>query len=335
VPDAVTPGAAAPLFDADARAETYCGEQPLLPCRLLWNITHSPEAARFVHDYRLDLWTNRLTVAVITMVIALILRRIAHRMITRITTRMAEGTKPERPRDHGQTVHEGSTALLTERRRQRAQTLGSVLRSVASIVILGTALLSALGELGLNLTPVLASASVVGVAVGFGAQSIVKDFLAGLFMLLEDQFGVGDVVDVGPAKGTVEAVTLRVTRLRDVNGVVWYIRNGEIQRVGNESQNWARAVLDIPVAYGEDTVKVKEILKSTAEELAAEPAWSQVVLEKPSVWGVQGLTGEAVVVRLVVKTAPGKQGEVARELRERVKAAFDAAGVAVAASPPA
>jgi small-conductance mechanosensitive channel len=327
--------AVTPLFDADARPETYCGENPSMPCRLFWNLTHSPDATRFVKTYDLDLWTNRLVAIVITLAIALILRRIAHGMITKITLRMAEGTMPEKLRERTRTVFDGSPALLSERRRQRASTLGSVLRSIASIVIMATAIFSALGELGLNLAPVLASASVIGVAVGFGAQNIVKDFLAGLFMLLEDQFGVGDVVDVGPAKGTVEAVTLRVTRLRDVNGVVWYIRNGEILRVGNESQNWARAVLDIPVDYGEDTAKVKDVLKATADELAADPAWEEIVLEEPSVWGVQGLTGEAVVVRLVVKTAPGRQGDVARELRERVKHAFDEAGVTVATPPPA
>lgn len=327
-------GVTAPLFDADERPETYCGPKPLMPCRLFWNITHSPEATKFVHDYHLDLWTNRLFAIVVTLTVALILRRIVHRMIIKITTRMAEGTVPERLRSSGRTHVEGSQVLLSERRQQRAKTLGSVLRSIASIVIMGTAVFSALGELGLNLTPVLASASVIGVAVGFGAQSLVKDFLAGLFILLEDQFGVGDVVDVGQAKGTVEAITLRVTRLRDVNGVVWYIRNGEILRVGNESQNWARAVLDIPVGYEEDTTKVKEILKTTADKLAADPAWADIILEEPSVWGVQGLSGEAVVVRLVVKTAPGRQGEVARELRERVKYSLDAAGVTVA-NPPA
>jgi small conductance mechanosensitive channel len=333
--DVAALGAAAPLFDTDARPETYCGQQPLMPCRLFWNITHSPDATRFVHAYSLDLWTNRLVVIVITLTLALILRRFVHGMITKVTARMAEGTMPERLRERGRTAFDGSPALLTERRQQRAKTLGSVLRSIASIVIMGTAIFSALGELGLNLAPVLASASVIGVAVGFGAQNIVKDFLAGLFMLLEDQFGVGDVVDVGPAKGTVEAVTLRVTRLRDINGVVWYIRNGEILRVGNESQNWARAVLDIPVDYGEDTAKVKEVIKATADELAADPAWREIILEEPSVWGVQGLTGEAVIVRLVVKTAPGRQGEVARELRERVKHSFDDAGVTVATPPPA
>ncbi|SEG55576.1 small conductance mechanosensitive channel [Thermomonospora echinospora] len=327
--------AAAPLFDTDERPETYCGEKPLMPCRLFWNITHSPDATKFVKDYHLDLWTNRLFVIVLTLSIALLLRRFAHGMITKITARMAEGTMPERLRERSRTAFDGSHAVLSERRRQRAKTLGSVLRSIASIVIMGTAVFSALGELGLNLAPILASASVIGVAVGFGAQNIVKDFLAGLFMLLEDQFGVGDVVDLGPAKGTVEAVTLRVTRIRDVNGVVWYIRNGEIMRVGNESQNWARAVLDIPVDYGEDTAKVKEVLKATADRLADDPAWKEIILEEPSVWGVQGLTGEAVVVRLVVKTAPGRQGEVARELRERVKRSFDDAGVTVATPPPA
>jgi small conductance mechanosensitive channel len=170
---------------------------------------------------------------------------------------------------------------------------------------MGTAVFSVLGQVGLNLTPVLASATVIGAAVGFGAQSIVRDILAGLFMLLEDQFGVGDVIDVGSAKGTVEAVTLRVTRMRDVNGVVWYVPNGEIKKVGNESQNWGRAVLDIPVGIHEDTEKVTEILKHTADALAAESAWEEIILEEPSVWGVQALAGDAMVFRVVLKTAPG------------------------------
>lgn len=329
-----SPVLATPGIDMDGKAETYCGdEQTLLPCRIFWNVTHSPEATRFVHDYNLDLWTNRLVAIAITLVIALLVRRAVNGMITKITLQMGEGTMPERLRERTRTVFDGSPTLLSERRRQRAKTLGSVLRSIASIVIMGTALFSVMGELGLNLAPILASASVIGVAVGFGAQNIVKDFLAGLFMLLEDQYGVGDVIDVGPAKGTVEAVTLRVTRLRDIDGVVWYMRNGEILRVGNESQNWARAVLDIPVDYGEDTGKVKDVLKKAADELAEDPHWEEIVLEEPSVWGVQGMTGDAVIVRVVVKTAPGRQGDVARELRERVKKAFDEAGVSVATLP--
>ncbi|WP_372509019.1 mechanosensitive ion channel family protein [Actinomadura madurae] len=153
-------------------------------------------------------------------------------------------------------------------------------------------------------------------------------------MLLEDQYGVGDFIDVGTAKGTVEAVTLRVTRMRDVDGVVWYVPNGEIKKVGNESQNWGRAVLDIPVDIHEDTEKVKEILQATADALAADSAWSELILEEPSVWGVQALAGDAIVIRVVLKTAPGRQGDIARELRERVKRAFDEAGVTVATPAP-
>ncbi|NVI91745.1 mechanosensitive ion channel family protein [Actinomadura sp. BRA 177] len=314
--------------------ETACGDpSPTTACRLVWNVSHNTGFTKFFATW-LDRPLTTLLLIVITFVVALLVKNIAHRMITKITLRMAEGTMSERARERARTVFEGSPALLNKRRAQRAQTLGSVLRSIASVLIMGTALFSILGSLGLNLAPVLASASVIGVAVGFGAQNIVKDLLAGLFMLLEDQYGVGDYIDVGTAKGTVEAVTLRVTRMRDVDGVVWYVPNGEIKKVGNESQNWGRAVLDIPVDIHEDTEKVKEILQATADEMAAEAAWKHLILEEPSVWGVQALAGDAIVIRVVLKTAPGKQGDIARELRERVKRAFDAAGVQVA-TPPA
>ncbi|MEU8345781.1 small conductance mechanosensitive channel [Actinomadura meyerae] len=313
--------------------EQACGDpDPTNACRLVWNVSHNTDFTRFFATW-LDKPLTTLLLIIVTFVVALIVKNIAHRMITKVTLRMAEGTMSERARERARTVFEGSPALLNKRRAQRAQTLGSVLRSIASVLIMGTALFSILGSLGLNLAPVLASASVIGVAVGFGAQNIVKDLLAGLFMLLEDQYGVGDYIDVGGAKGTVEAVTLRVTRMRDVDGVVWYVPNGEIKKVGNESQNWGRAVLDIPVDIHEDTEKVKEILQATADEMAAETAWKDLVLEQPSVWGVQALAGDAIVIRVVLKTAPGKQGDVARELRERVKRSFDEAGVTVAAPP--
>lgn len=328
----MSPLAVAPLLPwaQDGSPEAACHDStPTTSCRLVWNITHNTEFTRFYATW-LDGPLSTLLTIVLTFVVALIVRNIAHRMITRVTLRMAEGTMSERVRERSRTVFDGSPVLLTRRRAQRAQTLGSVLRSVASVLIMGTALVSVLGTLGLNLAPILASASVIGVAVGFGAQSIVKDLLAGLFMLLEDQYGVGDYIDVGNAKGTVEAVTLRVTRMRDVDGVVWYIPNGEIKLVGNESHNWGRAVLDIPVDIHEDTDRVKSLLQSTADEMAADAPWSDLILEAPSVWGVQALTGDALVIRLVLKTAPGRQGEIARELRERVKRAFDEAGITVA-----
>ena len=314
----------------DGTPESACKDQtPTTACRLVWNVSHNNGFTEFYATW-LDGPLNTLLKIIFTFLIALVVRNIAHRMITKVTVRMAESTMTDKVKERTRTAFEGSPTLLNKRRTQRAQTLGSVLRSIASILIMGTAAFSILGSLGLNLAPILASASVIGVAVGFGAQNIVKDFLAGLFMLLEDQYGVGDYINVGDAAGTVEAVTLRVTRMRDVDGVVWYVPNGEIKRVGNESQNWGRAVLDIPVDIHEDTEKVKDLLQSTADAMAAEPPWKDVVLEAPSVWGVQALTGDGLVIRVVLKTAPGRQGDVARDLRERVKRAFDAAGVTVA-----
>lgn len=331
---AASPAAGVLPWAQNGTPETACKSQdPSTTCRLVWNISKNHDFTRFYATW-LDTPLSTLFWIIVTFVIALIVKNIAHRMITKVTLRMAEGTMSERVRERSRTVFEGSPALLNKRRAQRAQTLGSVLRSVASIIIMGTAAFSILGSLGLNLAPILASASVIGVAVGFGAQNIVKDFLAGLFMLLEDQYGVGDFIDVGTAKGTVEAVTLRVTRMRDVEGIVWYVPNGEIKKVGNESQNWGRAVLDIPVDIHEDTEKVKEILQTTADTMAADSAWSELILEEPSVWGVQALAGDAIVIRVVLKTAAGKQGDIARELRERVKRAFDEAGVTVATPAP-
>ncbi|MFB9834445.1 mechanosensitive ion channel family protein [Actinoallomurus acaciae] len=318
------------IFFADqGNAGSYCRKPITTACRLTWNVSHNGDVTSTYSN-----WIDTpLTVAlkiVISIVIAMLLRRVVNRLITRITIRMAEGTMPERLRERTRTVFDGSPVLISERRRQRAETMGSVLRSIASIIILGSAAINILRYLHLDVTPFLASASIIGVAVAFGAQNLVKDFLTGMFMLLEDQYGVGDVIDVGSAKGTVEAVTLRTTRLRDVNGVVWYIPNGEIKRIGNESQNWARVVLDVPVEYDVDLDKVRTLLAETAGAMAIDPPWDEIIVDDPTVWGVQALSGEAVVMRVVCKTAPGKQSDVARELRERVKKAFDSAGVNMA-----
>jgi small conductance mechanosensitive channel len=220
--------------------------------------------------------------------------------------------------------------ISDERRKQRVRALGSVLRSAASVTIFSIAGLTILGDLGVNLAPLLASAGVVGIAIGFGAQNLVRDYLSGIFMLVEDQFGVGDVITVGDATGTVETVTLRITRLRSVNGIVWHIRNGAIEKVGNESQGWARAVLDFPVPYTADLVTIRALLADAAESMWNEPVWRTVMIEKPEVWGAQQVdmtSPPTVTVRVVVKTAPLRQWEVEREMRARVKAALDAAGI--------
>jgi small-conductance mechanosensitive channel len=213
-------------------------------------------------------------------------------------------------------------ALVDERRTQRVQALGAILRSAASVTIFAIAGFIILGDLGLNLAPLLASAGVVGVAIGFGAQSLVKDYLSGVFMLVEDQYGVGDVITVGDATGTVENVTLRVTRMRDVNGIVWHIRNGTIDTVGNESQGWARAVIDFPIPFEADLATIREVLARTGERMWNDPAWRSVMLEAPEVWGAQEITSDEVTMRIVVKTAPLRQWEVEREMRAQVKRAL-------------
>ncbi|GMA39083.1 mechanosensitive ion channel family protein [Mobilicoccus caccae] len=220
-----------------------------------------------------------------------------------------------------------SGLVATERQKARVTTLGSVLRSIASIVVWSIAALMVGRELGLDMTPVIASAGVGGVALGFGAQSLVKDFLSGTFMILEDQYGVGDIVDTGDVVGTVEEVTLRVTRLRDAEGVVWYVRNGEILRIANRSQGWTTAVVDIPVASDESAEKAMTILRQQMTELFADPAWKSVILEKPDVAGIESITAGTMTIRIFAKCAPNKHWGAQREIRERCKTALHRAGV--------
>lgn len=272
-----------------------------------------------------ELATTPARIALIVL-LALVLRLLLHRLIRRLVRGAAAGSVPSVLRPFGDRARERLrevSPLLSERREQRAETIGSVLRSLVSALVLTVAGAMVLAELDFNLGPVLASAGIVGVALGFGAQNLVKDVLNGMFMILEDQYGVGDVIDAGEATGTVEAVGLRTTRLRDVQGVVWHIRNGEIVRVGNKSQGWARALLDIPVTWDSDLAAARQVLTDTAVQLWRDEEWSERILEEPRVWGVEDLGPSGVVLRLVVKTAPLAQWEVARELRARVKRAFD------------
>jgi hypothetical protein len=226
---------------------------------------------------------------------------------------------------------QAEVALVDERRKQRVRALGAILRSAASVTIFSIAGFVILGDLGINLAPLLASAGVVGIAIGFGAQGLVRDYLAGIFMLVEDQYGVGDVITIGDATGTVENVTLRITRLRSVNGVVWHVRNGAIDTVGNESQGWARAVIDFPVPFESDLATIRGVLQATGDAMWNEPAWRAVMLEAPEVWGAQEISTDGatmrVTMRIVVKTAPLRQWEVEREMRARVKAALNHAGI--------
>jgi small-conductance mechanosensitive channel len=266
--------------------------------------------------------------------LALFARWALHRVIDRVVSRAEEGVLPDRVtrmslgRSHGDTGSARDMVVST-RRVQRAQTMGSLLKSIVSGVVIAVAATMMLSELGVDVAPIVASAGIIGVALGFGSQTLVKDFLSGIFMIFEDQYGVGDVVDLGEASGTVEAVSLRVTRLRDVNGTVWYVRNGEILRVGNMSQNWARSVLDVNVGYREDLVRVRQVLRDIAHDLWEDDDFRGQIIEEPEVWGVESITPEGVVVRVTLKTAPMEQWAIAREMRERILARFAYEGIEI------
>ncbi|MGH9179676.1 MAG: mechanosensitive ion channel family protein [Acidimicrobiales bacterium] len=204
------------------------------------------------------------------------------------------------------------------RAEQRVATLADVLTSLARAVIWVVVVLLVLGEVGVDLAPLIAGAGIAGIAVGFGAQSLVRDVLAGFFILLEDQYGVGDVINLGDVTGTVEDISLRVTRLRATDGTVWFVPNGEIKRVGNTSMEWSRALIDVLVSYDADVPAVLRSIGEVAQAFAADPPGADAVLEPPEVWGVQAMSAEGLTIRLVVKTAPRQQYAVARELRGRI-----------------
>ncbi len=265
----------------------------------------------------------------IRILLVLVLAWVAARLACRIVTRSAQRMRLQqlflgRPSPDG-----GTDEIEAHRGAQRVETIASVLRNVVTVAVWSIAGLVVLGELGLDLAPLLAGAGVLGVVIGFGAQQVVRDYLAGVFVLLEDQYRVGDTVDLGVATGVVEWVSLRVTRIRDVEGVVWWVPNGQPGQVGNQTQEWSRAMLDIDVAYDTDVARATEILEDVAGGLRTDEAWSAVILDDPEVWGVERLGADSVVLRLVVKTRPAQQWRVARELRIRIKAAFDDAGIEI------
>ncbi|UJP41687.1 mechanosensitive ion channel family protein [Cellulomonas palmilytica] len=256
-------------------------------------------------------------------------------LIRRITDHIAEGTpvtergvlKPLADKGVAQTLLKVDP-LATARRAQRARTLGSVLRSTAAVLVGAIAVFLVLDTLGVNIAPFIASAGIVGVALGFGAQSLVKDFLTGTFMLLEDQYGVGDVVDLGPATGTVEAVTLRVTKIRDADGTLWYVPNGTMVRVGNKTQGWATAVVEVDVDYFADLEQVERLLEEAAAHVAAE--LGDAVQGEPTITGIERLTAEAITLRMRVRTSPARQWEVARALRVAARRVLEQADVPLA-----
>jgi small conductance mechanosensitive channel len=306
---------AAPVNDA-------CGPDPSWICDHVFQWTGSEEWAKAA-DFFLATPVDILLILLIAVGATWAVRR-GIRRLTSTIGRRAEASSLL------------TGAELNVRATARANTIGAVLRSLSTVVIFSIAGLMILGDLGVDIAPLIAGAGIVGIAAGFGAQSLVKDVITGFFMLVEDQYGVGDVVDVGEASGTVEAVNLRSTRIRDVNGTVWHVPNGEIHRVGNKSQQWSRAVLDVVVAHGTDIHRAADVITRVAREVAESEHWSREVLEPPEVWGIEDISPTGITIRLVAKTRPAAQFGLTRALREALSDAFTAEGINVPmVAPPA
>jgi small-conductance mechanosensitive channel len=258
-------------------------------------------------------------VIVIAFVASHLTRRAIRRFVSRVQgeparqalTALVEGQTPE------------DTQPLRLRRAQRAETVAALLCSIASMVIWLMAFMTILNQVGIELGPLIAGASIAGVAISFGAQNLVRDFLAGVFVLLEDQYGVGDLVDAGPATGRVEAVSLRSTQLRDLHGTLWHIPNGQVNRIGNFSQGWSQAILDVEVSEDADIGEATKVIEQAAAQIKNDPDLGPRIMADPEVWGVERITDGAAAIRLVVRTTPRARWRVERELRAAVKQALE------------
>jgi small conductance mechanosensitive channel len=323
---------------ADRRQERVCGDDGSWQdnlCRSLYDGTvgsTQDTANRYLADLLHWVTTGGLSILVI-FAVAFVVNRIARRVLVNVGRGVGKGRLTRglsAVRKYTPTVLQ-ETQEIGLRAEQRREAVLGILKSIVTGLIYATAIAMALGEVGINLGPLLAGAGVVGVALGFGAQTLVGDFLSGIFILVEDQYGIGDEVtfrpksaNAEPVTGTVEALTLRNTRLRALNGTVWHVPNGEMRAVGNTSQHWSRAVLDVPVAHGVDPDKAKAAIARAAEQVREhDPS----ILEPPEVWGVQSLGSEGYAVRLVMKTTASQQYRVTRRVREALMAEFEREGI--------
>lgn len=284
--------------------------------------------------YALD-WNQFVQVAeipariVFLLLLGFLTRLIVHRMIDRLVAK-ASGLTPPRQIFGSQRAAQliGTNATLySERRERRAHALGSLFKSVTTAATGAIVVLMILDQLGFPLGPILASAGIVGVAVGLGAQHVVRDFIAGVCMLLEDQYGVGDVIDTGHTVGTVESVGLRVTRVRGPDGALWHIRNGEIARIANRSQGWSGVSVDLAIAYDENLTRVERLVDKIVGELVDTDEWRDRIVERPRLLGIERVGDEAITLRIAGRCVPEHQGALERELRQRIKAGFDAENV--------
>ncbi|WP_243728618.1 mechanosensitive ion channel domain-containing protein [Microbacterium sp. BK668] len=257
---------------------------------------------------------------------AMILAWIMRRLIDRVVERIVRGAKSKANVDDTQALDRSPIAQV--RLVQRTRTLGSILSNIVNVTIVIVAIILVIYRINSEVLGSFALlTAAIGAGLGFGAQNIVKDVLNGIFIVAEDQIGIGDVVDLGLATGIVEYVSVRITHVRDVNGTLWYVRNGEITRIGNMSMGWSRVIVDLAVPVDADIDEVEDALLDAAKALRNEPKWRSRILETPEVWGLESVSGDALVIRLVMKTRPNTKDDVARELRVRLKRAVDELGL--------
>lgn len=312
------------------RAADTCGDPPGAVCDWVYDRTGNSALAGAS-----DWFIGRPLKIVAILVVAWVITRLARRFVRRTTRRLAAtdglpSLSALNPRSRGATRDDAeadgdqSGAVVREPRRvARAQSIGGVLSSTLSVIVWVTAAVMIIGQLGIDLAPLIAGAGIAGIAIGFGAQSLVRDCLAGFFMVIEDQYGLGDIVDLGSANGTVERLSLRTTVVRAQDGTLWHVPNGEIKRVGNMSQVWSVAVLDVVVPSGMSLDEAKVAVLETATATCAEEPFVSTVLEPPRLLGVEQVSDEGVALRLVAKTSPGAQFDLQRALREAIKRRLD------------
>jgi len=321
------PSALSSLAQTPAPVETFtltprdCDQR--LVCRVIERMTDDTDLADLISRF-----TDPIIEAVLILLVTILLLRFGRHVVRRTVERMKnpEGHQAWRGRFGPLGAASGPPS---PRRVQRAEAIGALMRSVLGAVIWTVALMMILGSFGLNLAPLIAGAGIIGIALGFGAQDLVKDFISGMFMIAEDQYGVGDIIDVGEASGVVESISLRTTRIRDVFGTLWHVPNGEIRRVGNKSQEWARLILDVGVAYDTDIDVAAQVILDVSQRFAEEEEFAPLFVEEPELWGVENFGENEVTLRLAAKVAPGEQWKIARGLRRRLKYALDEAHIEI------
>lgn len=313
-------------MDVMDELEAACGPDPKLLCETMFDWTGNENVAQWT-DWFLDKPLRILFI----LFVAWFASRYCRKLVTKFATSLAgvpDDDLEDGPLSRG-IARLGKIAERQQRAEQRAITLGAVLRSLVTAVVWTIAVMLILSEFGINLAPLVAGAGIAGLAIGFGAQSVVRDFLSGLFVLIEDHYGVGDFIDVGDASGNVEEVSLRTTRLRDQAGVLWIVPNGEIRRVGNYSQLYSQTRMQFEVSYDTDIDEATAVIKGVLDQVWQENRDDATVIEEPTVLGIDAFKDSAVLIGAMVKTDPSEQWAVAREIRGRMKKAFDANGIEI------